>query len=362
MRPNKRLMVAVSAALVVCLGAYVSQRHEPGSTAWAGVPEGLAGPDEDAHVLFSAPGVTEPKSRTLQIVSELSGTLQVINVRAGDHVRRGQVLAALNNDIQQASVDLAQATLDRARAELAKLQNGDRPEERGVAKAQVDEAEASLSLAEFERRHVERMVEQNAVSDRELAQADYTLALAQARRAAAGNRWELSVAGPRSEDLRRAEATVREAEAQFDAAQGLLARTIIRSPIDGLVIYRFREPGETVFTDAPTPILSLGDRSELHVRVDVDEIDVGRVHTGQIVYATAPAYGARRFPGRVVHIEPTLGRKNFRTNRPTERVDTRVQEVVVALDQADEVPLELQMVVWFNDDTRRPPEPLAFRP
>ena len=359
---NKRLIAAVSAALVVCLGTYLSQRQECGNTAWAGVAKGMPRPPEGPPALFSAPGVTEPRSRTLQIVSELSGTLRAINVQAGDHVYQGQVLAVLNNEIQQAGVDLAQASLDRARAEFTRLQNGDRPEERGVAKAQLDEAEAALRLAEFERRHVDQMVGQNAVSDRELAQADYSLALARARREAAGHRWELSVSGARGEDLRRAEAAVREAEAQLDAAQALLARTVIRSPIDGLVIYRFREPGETVFTDVPTPILSLGDRRELHVRVDVDEIDVGRVHPGQAVYATAPAFGARRFTGRIVHVEPTLGRKNFRTNLPTERVDTRVQEVVVALDQAEEVPLELQMVVWFCDDASQPPESLACRP
>ena len=66
--------------------------------------------------------------------------------------------------------------------------------------------------------------------------------------------------------------------------------------------------------------------------------------------ATAPAYDQRRFTGCVVHIEPTLGRKNFRTFRPTERLDEKVQEVVVALDQGDDLPLELPMVVWFFDD------------
>jgi len=67
----------------------------------------------------------------------------------------------------------------------------------------------------------------------------------------------------------------------------------------------------------------------------------------------APAFGSRRFSGRVVHIEPTLGRKNFRTGRPTEKIDTRIQEVVVALEDAELVPLELQMDVWFLDEPKQ---------
>jgi HlyD family secretion protein len=87
--------------------------------------------------------------------------------------------------------------------------------------------------------------------------------------------------------------------------------------------------------------------------VDVDEMDIASVRVGQRVFATAPAFGNQRFYGRVTHIEPTLGRKNFRTNRPTERVDSKILEAVVALDSGETVPLELQMVVWFRDASIR---------
>ncbi len=304
-------------------------------------------PEDDPEVLFSSPGVTEPGSRTVQILSEVSGTIRAIHVKAGDPVRKGQLLVELNNDIQRAGVNLTEATLERTRAELTRLRNWERPEERAIAKAQFDEAEASLCMAEFERRRVEAMTRQNAASEKEIANARNARALAQARRDAAKKRWELSEAGPRSEDLIRAQAAVREVEAQLAAARYTYEKTQVRSPIDGIVIYRYREPGETVVTDVPSPILTVGDRSRLHVRVDVDEADIAHIWLHQAVYATAPAYGERRFPGHAVHIEPTLGRKNFRTNRPSEKMDTKVLEVVVVLDQADEVPLELQMVVWF---------------
>ena len=264
-------------------------------------------------------------------------------------VKKGQLLVELNNDMQRAARDRAEATLAKAKAELERLKNWKLPSERGIAKAELEQAEASLRLAEFEWQRVEGMTIAEVASDKEVAATKSTLDLARARRDAARNSWDLIEAGPRSEDIAKAKAIVLEAEAQFAMVASAYEKTLIRSPIDGMVIYRFREPGEVVFPEVPSPILTVGDCSELRIRVDVDEIDVGQVRIGQEVFATAPACGDKRFAGRVVHIEPTLGRKNFRTDQPTEKVDTRILEVVVALEEAEDLPLELQMTVWFLD-------------
>lgn len=331
----------------ITLGYLAWSRDEQG-LAVAGSPAGASSPEEDPRVIFSAPGVTEPRSRAVEIFSEVSGTIRAMHVSAGDRVSKGQVLAEIVNDIQKASVDLAKATLSKAQAELDRVRIGARAEERAIAKAQLDEAMAALAQAEFEAQRIQAMVKQQATSNKEVVDSANALDLARARSNAARKRWELSEAGPLPEEVRQAEAGVNEAQAQLDAARAVLEKTLIRSPIDGIVIYRYREPGEAVFTDKPLPILTIGDRSRLHIRADVDELDIAKVRVGQQVFATAAAYEGRRFTGQVVHIEPTLGPKNFRTNRPTEKLDTKIQEVVVALDEADEVPIELQMAVWFT--------------
>jgi len=353
MKRSGNVLTVVVGVSTLCL-AYVFWSQSGRGAAVAGDPAAPLPPEDEPDVLFSAPGVTEPKSRTIQIFSEVAGTIRAVHVSAGDRVVKDQVLAEISNDIQKANVDLARAVLERAQADLTRLRNGARPQERAIAKAQVDETEAALRMAEFEWQRVQKMTKQNATSAKEVADAQHTLSLTRARFDAARKRWELSEAPPRTEDVARAEAAVREARAQLATAGSVLEKTHIRSPIDGIVLYRFREPGEAVFIDKPVPILTVGDRSRLHVRVDVDELDIARVSVGQHVYATAPAFDGRRFTGRVVHIEPTLGPKNFRTNRPTEKLDTRIQEVVVALDNADEVPIELQMVVWFLRSSKSP--------
>ena len=107
---------------------------------------------------------------------------------------------------------------------------------------------------------------------------------------------------------------------------------MIRSPIDGTVLHAYLHPGELVSIYFDRPILSLGDLSKLYVRAEIDEADVAKVKPGLPAYVTAAAYGDERFPGRVIRVGQTLGKKKVYTDDPKERVDTKVLEVLIALD------------------------------
>ena len=76
----------------------------------------------------------------------------------------------------------------------------------------------------------------------------------------------------------------------------------------------------------------------MRVRVDVDEADVARVRVGQPAYVTADAFGTRRFNGRVMRVGQMLGRKNVRTDEPSERVDQKVLETLVELEDGSALP------------------------
>jgi multidrug resistance efflux pump len=304
-------------------------------------------PSDSPDVVFCAPGVTEPASRAIQIYSELPGTIGRMHVQSGDRIRAGQPLFELVSDTQQAEVEAYEAQVRLARAELAKLESWDRPEDREVARAQWAEAKALLERAEYELRRVRSLKSNAAASDKEFFDRQSELLVGQAREAVARARHDRSTAGPRPEDLVLARARVAVAESQLRIAQSTLEKTRIRSPIDGVVLYRFREVGESVFPNVPAPVVSLGNRDVLHIRVDVDELDLGKVKPGQRVFGTCDALSGRRFDGTVVEVAQTMGRKNFRTDRPTERADTKILEVVVALDDGRDLPVELQMAVWF---------------
>lgn len=310
-----------------------------------------AWPSDDQAVLFSAPGVTEPSTRTIQIFSELPGTIGRMFVQSGDRITKGQPLFDLVNDSQLAEVKAYQAQVARAQAELAKLESGDRPEDRAMANGQWAETKAMLDRATFEMHRIESLKSNSVASDKELHDVRNDYLVAQARETVAQARYDRSQAGPRPEELALAHAQVAQTQAQLFVAQTNLEKTCVRSPIDGLVIYRFREVGESVFPNVPAPVISIGNRDTLHIRVDVDELDLAKVKRGQRFFATCDALGQRRFYGHVVKIASTMGRKNFRTDRPTERADTKILEVVAALDNGQDLPVELQMAVWFLRDT-----------
>jgi hypothetical protein len=127
----------------------------------------------------------------------------------------------------------------------------------------------------------------------------------------------------------------------------LIEAPYVRAPIPGVVLRRRLKAGESYSIETQdagrASIFTLADTSTLHVRVDVDERDVGRVLTGQTAYMTADTYGDRRFTGRVVSVGQVMGRKNVRTEEPTERVDTKILEVLVELDSGQRLPPGLRV-------------------
>lgn len=344
-------MARTLVVLTIAIGAgwlgYTRLVRSDSDSTGLGIGQAPAWPSDDPDVLFSAPGVTEPSSRTIQVFSELPGTIGKMYVQSGDAITQGQLLFELVNDTQAAEVKRWEAAVTRSRAELTKLESWERPEDRQVARGQWDEAQALLERSEFEQRRTEALIVSAAVSDKEINDTRSDVVVARARAAVAKARYDRSQAGPSAEEVALARAQVAEAESQLETTRCMLEKTRIRSLIDGIVIYRFREPGESVFPNVPAPVISIGNRDVLHIRADVDELDFGKVEIGQRVFATCDAFEGRRFHGRVTEIAQTLGRKNFRTDRPTERADTKILEVVIALDDGRDLPVELQMSVWF---------------
>ena len=93
----------------------------------------------------------------------------------------------------------------------------------------------------------------------------------------------------------------------------------------------------------PDPLLTLGDEKVLRVRVDVDEDDVAKVRLGDRAYVSADAYVGRKFWGQVVRIGNEMGPKNLRTDEPTERVDKKILETLIQLDDGRELPVGLRV-------------------
>lgn len=148
-----------------------------------------------------------------------------------------------------------------------------------------------------------------------------------------------------------ARAEVSLARAMIAEARAMLEKTVVRSPIDGIVLHRHLKTGENVLSSPAggnQTILTIADNSVLRVRVDVDEVDVGRLREGQDAWVRADAYGDRKFPGRVIRIGEILGRKNIRTDDPVEKVDTKILEALIELEPGSELKLGLRVDAFIS--------------
>jgi ABC exporter DevB family membrane fusion protein len=299
---------------------------------------------------LAAAGRVEPLGEEVKVGAELDGKLARVLVDEGDMVRRGQVLAVLSNSDYRARVELARAALRERQAQLERLRNGARNDEIRQAEALLREAEAQMSLTRAERDRRQSLLALGAVSKSELDLTNRDFETARARVDAQRERLHAVQTETRVEDLERAQAEVARAQAALEEARALLEKTVVRAPLTGRVLRRYRKTGESVSGKGDTPIVSLGDLATLRVRVDVDEGDVARLRIGQKAWVTAAAYGEQRFTGHVVRIGQALGRKNVRTDEPNERVDTKILETLVELDAGQPLPVGLRVDAFLEVD------------
>lgn len=335
---------ALLAVLAVAAGLYSYRQFVPEHAAAAA---SAAIPRTTAKVIAAA-GRVEPVSEELKIASEIAGRLREVRVDEGDRVRRGQILAVVDNDDYRARLALAEAQFKSREADLARIVNGTRTQERREAFASVNEAKAVMenARAEMERRQKLHLSGDISRSDAERAEREYLVA--KARYEASEQRHSFVDAEARYEDRDRAQAEIAAARAQVDLARANLEKTIIRSPIDGVVLRRYLRTGENIADTPDTPVVSLGNDQVLRVRVDIDESDVAKIRIGQRAYVTADAYGNKKFTGKVVRIGQILGRKNVRTDEPSERVDTKILETLVELDAGQRLPNGLRVDAFLE--------------
>ena len=154
-----------------------------------------------------------------------------------------------------------------------------------------------LADAVLERDRRRRLLDAGAVSVEEASRAERAWLVAEARRRAAANATRSSQDATREEDRARADAAVAVARGDVEQAEAMLAKTYIKSPIDGVVLRGTFSPARASHRRRVMPVLTVGDVSRLRVRAEIDELDVAQVHVGQHAYVTADAFGDKKFVG-----------------------------------------------------------------
>lgn len=264
----------------------------PDDTAMTAISTPAASPDDGAWVVGA--GVVEPSSELIAVAPSVGGVIQRVDVVAGQQVHKGQILFTLDDRDIAAELQVQNAQIAAAQAQVE------------VATVTFDERTANLAL-------YESIGDPRAMTQEELARRRYATQHASAQ-------------------LGLAKAQLQQGKADLARLRTQSSLRVIAAPLDATVLKVTARPGQFapagVLSD---PLVTLGQVQPLHVRVDVDEADIGRLGT-----AAAARVSPRGQPGRVVQatlvrIEPLVVPKKSLTNAAAERVDTRVLQVVFAL-------------------------------
>jgi HlyD family secretion protein len=240
--------------------------------------------------------------RQVDLAFNSEGTVSVMHKREGDAVTLGETLASLDDTTYRQAEALSAARRDAAQAQLDKLVHGTRPEDIDQARANVAAAKATLADAQVTFERQQALVKTNASPRQALDDARRGLDSAQAQVAQTEAALAEAVAGPRAEDIAAARAQLRESEAALELSRTQLARAVLKSPCDGIIMTRVVEPGTVVLPNAA--IYSVAITGEVWVRAFVPEAMLGRVAPDTAVLVLTDSRPNRPYHGRIGYVSP----------------------------------------------------------
>lgn len=284
-----------------------------------------AGSEPDDYGLFTAPVVRDTVETTIvstgkvdamvtvDVGSQVTGQVQELYASFNSIVREGQILAQLDPRNFQTQVRNAEANLAsaRSRIETARADRANADANLASSQANRESAEMELRQAETNLNRAQALHADNLVPDTEVENVTLQLQSARARltqQEAALQQAEAQIVS-RDASIRQAEAALEQAEAALEEAQLNLGYTTIRSPVDGVVISREVDVGQTVSasTSAPTLFVIANDLSRMQVEASVDEADIGLLGRNDRVDFAVDAYPDDTFIGRIeqIRLKPT---------------------------------------------------------
>ena len=313
----KKIVIGIVLAAVVAVAGYMYFKKENGVSQYrtAKVEKG-----EIVDAITATGNINAVT--TVSVGSQVSGTIQQIFVDFNSRVSKGQVIALIDPRLLESAVVQARATVDNAKAALEKAQVG------------------VIDTDRTNRRN------QELIKDGFVAQADVD---------SSQTAWEQAVAQKRSAD-----AALQQAEAGLRVAQTNLEYATIRSPVNGIVISRNVDVGQTVAASFQTPTLfSIAeDLTKMQVDTNVDESDIGRAVLGQTVTFTVDAWPEKTFTGEVAQVRNSpIVTQNVVTYNVVVRVDNR--ELFLKPGMTANVSIEVKK---YGDVLKIPNAALRYRP
>jgi HlyD family secretion protein len=309
-KPFPLVLGVVTAGLIAAGGTAAWRFHSLRNTVDLDQYTVLAQTEQNLTLRIAASGTIVP-IQTVNLSPKAAGRLTQLYVEQGDRVTAGQIIARMDNVDLQARLDQARANLAEAVARQNQATSGNRWQEIAQAKAQVEAAQARVTLTSRRVARNRSLANEGAISRDRLDEVIADDTSAKANLLEAKRRLSLSQAGSRPEAIRQSQASVAAAAAQVKAAQVALDDTVIRAPFAGIITQRFATVGAFVTpttsasaTASATSTSVVAVASGLEILAKVPEVDIGQVRRGQTVEIVADAFPSQTFQGNVRLVSP----------------------------------------------------------
>lgn len=245
---------------------------------------------------------------TVDVGTQVSGTISALFADYNSPVKKGQVIAQIDPSQVQAQLDQARASYQSALASVQSAQNGVTAAQANVLSSQANLNRITIALNQAKQMLdlTQSMIAQGVSAKNDLiaVQSTYDQALAQVEQAKAQLAQVKAQEQASQAQLLQSKAQLQQSQAQVENATVNLSRTTISAPIDGVVVARNVNVGQTVAASlqAPTLFLLAQDLTKMQVLANIDEADVGQLRTGEKVSFTVDAYPNSKFNGKISQI------------------------------------------------------------
>lgn len=252
----------------------------------------------------------------INVNSKVTGRVAWIGVEKGDKVKEGQVLVRLEDQEFRAQVQQARGAWESAKARLAALENGSRPEEIDRAKHDLDQAQAQLVNDKANLDRMRPLVAQGVFSRQQLDDAVMKYDSSEQRVKSLQRTYDLAHIGARREDIDAARGAAMQAEGQYQYASSQLEATQIRAPVTGTILERTAEKGELITAQFASSaeggpqgsVVSLADLNDLQVELDISQGDFAKLGPKQRGVVSTDAYPDKKYKGVIAEISPEANR------------------------------------------------------
>jgi HlyD family secretion protein len=274
------------------------------------------GSDVAGATVLSATGYVVAHHK-INVNSKVTGRVAWIGVEKGDKVKEGQVVVRLEDQEFRALYEQARGGYESAKARLAEMEHGSRPEEIQQAEHNLSEARATAANDKIQLARMRDLFAQGVVSKQALDDATARNDASQQRVNSLEQMFRMSKIGPRSEQIERTRADVVQARGQMDYAKAQLDATTIKAPVSGTILERTAEKGELVTAQFASgaeggprgSVVALADLNDIQVELDIAQDDFAKLGPKQAATITLDAFKDRSYKGAIAEISPEANRQ-----------------------------------------------------